>query len=271
MDKFGFEIKDNMFKRLAQVVILGVLLCMCIFLAACTASKGTIRIGVRGDIPDFGYQIEGSGRFYGYEIDLAKEVAKRLGYSNVEFVRLDIDERDKALSDGDIDLLMACYSYSLERSAKFHLSDPYFKNYILWISEKSSQIEDYDEIYNAKVGVLKGSATADIVRNVYTRYPNQKIRVIDIDSYDAIMENLDAGTIDMAAMELVIYYQYRDIYNHDCFGDDEYNSYICAATRKGDSLGEEVDRVLEEIDADGTNDELYDKWYGGGTTYELED
>ena len=70
-------------------IVLGA--CSLIGLSGCSSASSptgsdTLRVGVRADIVNFGYPNEQTGKYYGMEIDLANEMANRLGYSNVELV-----------------------------------------------------------------------------------------------------------------------------------------------------------------------------------------
>lgn len=67
------------------------------------AGKGTLRVGVRDDIMNFGYLNEDTGKYYGLEIDLAAEMAERMGYSDAEYVTVTPDTRKDMLLAGDVD------------------------------------------------------------------------------------------------------------------------------------------------------------------------
>ena len=89
--------------------------CALIGLSGCSSASSppgsdTLRVGVRADIVNFGYLNEQTGKYYGMEIDLANEMANRLGYSKVEFVTVLPDNRKDMLLNGEVDCLVACYS-----------------------------------------------------------------------------------------------------------------------------------------------------------------
>lgn len=94
-------------------IVLGA--CSLIGLSGCSSASSptgsdTLRVGVRADIVNFGYLNEQTGKYYGMEIDLANEMANRLGYSNVELVTVLPDNRKEMLLNGEVDCLVACYS-----------------------------------------------------------------------------------------------------------------------------------------------------------------
>ena len=75
----------------------------------------TLRVGVRSDIVGFGYLNDRTGKYYGLEIDIAQEMADRMGKSNVEFMTVTPDDRKEMLLDGQIDCIIACYSIADSR------------------------------------------------------------------------------------------------------------------------------------------------------------
>ena len=56
------------------------------------AAENTLTVGVRGDIMNFGYYNETTGKFYGMEIDLAYELAERLGFEGEDHRHTDRSE-----------------------------------------------------------------------------------------------------------------------------------------------------------------------------------
>lgn len=67
---------------------------------------GTLTVGVRDYIINFGYLNEKTGKYYGLEIDIAQEMAERMGYGEVEFVTVTPDNRKEMLLDGKVDCLI---------------------------------------------------------------------------------------------------------------------------------------------------------------------
>jgi len=265
-------IKLNKRNFTQAIIVLGLMLCLVFALTVCKKDKGTIKIGVRGDIPGFAYHIEGSGRLYGYEIDFCSLLMKKLGYSDIEYVLVDANDREKALDNGDVDLLMANYSFTEERAANYALSDPYYTDNLFYIVEKSSCIDDISSLSKIVVGVKSDSSTEEIINKTFKEDFDGELSIVSLDSYDLLMDNLDAGLVDIVAMDYIIYYQYISD-EYDCFVSDnpECISNICVAAKKDDPIIDDINIAISELRKQGVFDELYDKWYGGGTVYEQED
>ena len=90
------------------------------------ASGKALRVGVRSDVVGFGYLNEGTGKYYGLEIDIAEEMAARMGYGSVEFVTVTPDTRKDMLVNGEVDCMVACYSIAESREKNFDFSPSYY-------------------------------------------------------------------------------------------------------------------------------------------------
>lgn len=115
-------------KRKAFSVMMTVFLLFGGILGGCSSSSegaGTLRVGVRDDIMNFGYLNQTTGNYYGLEIDLARKLASELGYRDVELVAVEPDTRKDMLLNGEVDCLIACYSIAETRLKNFDFSQPY--------------------------------------------------------------------------------------------------------------------------------------------------
>ena len=127
-----------------------------------SSGEGTLRVGVRSDIMNFGYLNEQTGKHYGLEIDIANEMAERLGYADVEFIDVLPDTRKEMLLNGEVDCLIACYSISESREENFDFSAPYYTDSAIVMVENSSLITDVEQLAGKTVGIMSGSNTNPI-------------------------------------------------------------------------------------------------------------
>ena len=115
-------------------------LCALLALALLTAAAGaeTLRVGVRDDIINFGFYNETTGKYYGLEIDLAAELAQRIGYDDVEYITVTPDTRKDMLLNGEVDVVIATYSIAESREENFDFSAPYYEDDTIIMVEKST-------------------------------------------------------------------------------------------------------------------------------------
>ena len=183
-----------------------------------SGNKGTIKIGVRTDITGFSSYNSVANKYYGFEIDLAQEMANRLGYSSVEWVAVTPDDRKEKLQNGEVDALVACYSVSESREKNFDFSPSYYSDSILFMTEKSSRLSSLEGHDKLVFGTLSGANTAPQLASymaekglsngevVSANDDNTNVtfdtwQLLQFDSYQEISDALEAGTIDIMASD----------------------------------------------------------------------
>lgn len=270
-------------KRL--IFVLSMFMILVTFLSGCSNinSGKTLRVGVRDDIVNFGYLNETSGKYYGLEIDIATELANRLGYENVEFITVTPDNRKQMLLDGNVDCLIACYSISNTRIENFDFSPAYYTDNVRIMVEKSSMIEKIEDLQNKKIGVMSGSNTGPIlakklqeigmiqgavgskVTGVEAVSDNDEATVFNgmyfkkEDNYSALSDDLEIGSVDAVAMDGAITMTYMDD-NRKILDFNVSEQQYGVATQKGSELSTLVAEKIQEMLDDGTIEALKNKW-----------
>ena len=262
--------RKNMFKALpfmlAAVTLLGS--------TPVLAAGKTLTVGVRGDIMNFGYYNETTGKFYGMEIDLANKLADELGYTDVEFKQVEPDNRKDTLLNGEVDCLIAAYSITDTRLENFDFSPAYYTDDTKIMVEKSSMLTDINDLKDKTVGTLAGvnagpilaqkleaqgmiSRVLDEKENDYTQYDH--LRIVQLESYDAVSEALEEGTIDAACMDGMIANAYTND-DRDYIPFDITEQSYGVATQKDSELSKEMSEAVQKLLDDGTIAALIDKW-----------
>ena len=269
-------------KLVAAALVFAVAAFSLVCMAGCSADSqeeassgtGTLRVGVRDDIMNFSYLNDQTGKHYGLEVDIANEMAKRLGYADVEFVSVTPDSRKDMLLNGEVDCLVACYSIADSRLENFDFSPAYYTDRAIVMVENSSLITDVEQLEGKTVGIMSGSNTGpvfatkmyelgvigpDVVENTdeYTQY--QGILVKKIATYEELSKALETGEVDAAAMDNSIASTHmnedRSILDVN-LGDQEYG----VATQKDSELSSNVASAIQEMLDDGTIAAYIDKW-----------
>lgn len=242
--------------------------------AGTSAGSGTLRVGVRDDIMNFGYQNKDTGRYYGMEIDLAEQLADRLGYKNVEFVTVQPDNRKEKLMNGEVDCLAAAYSISDERLEIFDFSAPYYTDSIKIMVEKSTLFDHMDDLKGKKIGVLAGANTAfefAAKMNELGLIPDFNREAFEAETFDGgisfwtaghyseLDKALEEGTVDAVCADGCIIQAYMNddrSYLEETFSEQQYG----VATQKGSKLSGPVAEAVQDMLDDKTMETLIDKW-----------
>jgi len=140
--------------------------------------EGSIRIGVFSDKKPFGY-IDNNGDYQGYDIYFARRIAKELlGDENaVEFISVEPANRVEYLESGRVDIILANFTVTDERSEKVDFAMPYMK-VSLGVVSPDGGITDVSQLEGNTLIVCKGT-TAEI----YFRENHPQIKLLKFDQY----------------------------------------------------------------------------------------
>jgi polar amino acid transport system substrate-binding protein len=91
---------------------------------ASSGTNGVIRLGTASVTEPFSF-VDGSGKIVGYDIELARYVARKLN-KRLEIVNMDFGGMIPALISGKVDMIASCITITSERSKQVLFSDPYY-------------------------------------------------------------------------------------------------------------------------------------------------
>ncbi|MRX80904.1 transporter substrate-binding domain-containing protein [Eggerthella guodeyinii] len=268
-------------------LLLAVLLLSCALagLAGCasasddkgTASNGeTLRVGVRSDVVGFGYLNDDTGKYYGLEIDIANEMAERMGYGAVEFVSVLPENRKDMLQNGEVDCLVACYSIAESRQKNFDFSPAYYSDDSIVMVENSALIDGVDALKGKTLGTMSGSNTAPqlVIKLTEAGFTSGEalsanednsdvvfdtFHLVQMASYQELSKALEEGAIDAACMDGSIAKTYLDADRSILDFTIDTQEYG-VATQKDSALSQPVSAAIQGMLDDGTIAQLTDKW-----------
>ena len=224
--------------------------------------KGNFVLGLDDAFPPMGFR-DDSGEVVGFDIDLAKEVAKRMGVE-LEIKPIDWDSKIFNLNNKDIDVIWNGLSITDERKEKVDFSRPYINNSQIIITNADSDIETKEQLEGKVLAVQLGSSAQDAVE-ADTEVNDSLKELRKFEDYTLSLMDLEAGNVDAVVIDEIVgrYYIAKkpELYKvaTDDFGKEEYG----IGFRKDDTefVGA-VDKALEEMIADGTAKTISEKWFG---------
>ena len=239
--------------------------------------SGTLRAGVRADVVGFGYLNEGTGNYYGLEIDLVSELAERLGYGDVEFVTVVPDDRKERLLAGEVDLVAACYSIADSRLENFDFSPAYYDDEVVAVVQNSSLIESVDDMRGLTFGTMAGSNAAPLLsvklyetgfsngEPVTANDDNSEVefdtwRLRQFPGYQELSDALEQGVVDAMVLDGAIAHTYVDDKRSVLEGFVVAEQSYGVATQKDSALSAPVAEAVQAMLGDGTVAALQDKW-----------
>ena len=230
--------------------------------APAAVAAGSIVVGLDDNFPPMGFRDE-KNELVGFDIDLAKEAAKRLGME-VTFKPIDWSAKEAELSGKRIDVLWNGLTITEERKANILFTKPYLENRQIVVVTGKSPIKTKAELKGKVVGVQDGSSAVDAVQKDEKAAKAIKELKKFADNVTALMD-LSAGRLDAIVVDEVVgrYYiakkadEYRVLDEH--FGTEDYG----IGTRKDDTdLMNKIQKAMDDMKADGTAATISTKWFG---------
>lgn len=130
------------------------------------AKAGTVKMGVKFDQPGLGQKPTGQDTPMGFDIDIARMLAAKLGIptNKITWVETESEVRETYLRMGKVDFVVASYSLSDDRRRVVGQAGPYYITGQRLLVLKGSRIKDVDDIRSARVCGVKGSTALQNVK-----------------------------------------------------------------------------------------------------------
>ena len=227
--------------------------------------KGSVVIGFDDTFVPMGFK-DDKGEIVGFDVDLAKEVFKRIGLQ-VKFQPIDWSMKETELNSKNIDLIWNGYTITDERKEKVVFTKPYLENRQVIITLANSKVNSKKDLAGKKVAAQNGSSSLDAINKkpeVAKSFSSGKPVLFDTNN-DAFMD-LEAGRTDAVVADEILaryYIKERGIDKYkvlqEDFGKEEYGVGI----RKQDKeLLDKVNKALDDMKTDGTCGKISEKWFG---------
>ena len=202
------------------------------------------------------------GRYVGFDIDIAKEMAKAMG---VKFVPVNTawDDIIPSLTTGKFDIIISGMTVTQERNLKINFADPYITvgQTILINKKHEKKIKSYKDLNDPKYIVTSQSSTTGeqaarslIPRCTYKSFKTENEAVLEV-----INGNADAFVYDLPFCVVMMVMQGKDKLT---FLDKPFTYEPLAwAIRKGDpDFLNWLNHFLRQIKNDGRYERIYNKW-----------
>lgn len=226
---------------------------------------GTLIVGFDQDFPPMGF-VGDDGEFTGFDLELAQEVADRLG---LEYQAQPIawDSKDMELESGNIDCIWNGFTMTGREDA-YTWSEPYMENTQVFVVAKDSGITSQADLAGKVVECQVDSSAEAALKEVPELTATFKELLTTADYNTAFMD-LEQGAVDAIAMDVVVAEYQITQRNVDFVTLDDTLSaeqYAIGFKKGNEALRDKVQGALEEMAADGTLKEISEKWFGKDIT-----
>lgn len=231
------------------------------------SAGGTFTVGFDQDFPPMGF-VGSDGEYTGFDLELAKEVATRLG---LEFVPQPIawDAKDMELNSGTIDCIWNGFTMNGREDA-YTWSTPYMDNSQVFVVQKDSGIATQADLAG-KVVEVQADSSAEAALKENPELAGTFGTLQTTPDYNTAFMDLEMGAVDAIAMDVIVAgYQIENRDDKDNYvileeslASEEYG----IGFKKGnEELRDKVQAALEDMAADGTLETISTKWFGVDVT-----
>ncbi|ORV07836.1 glutamate ABC transporter substrate-binding protein [Mycobacterium celatum] len=224
---------------------------------------GKIVVGVKFDQPGLGMK-NPDGTMSGFDVDVARYVARQLGYStgDIVWVEAPARQREMLIRNGQVDYVVANYSITDARKKKVSFAGPYLiAGQSLLVRAGEAGITGPQSLQrNKKLCSVAGSTAAQLIRD---RYPGVQLQRYD--TYSACIEALKNGAVDAVSTDDVILAGYA-AQNPGAFKlvgkPFSTEKYGIGLKKDNTALRNKIDDAIEKMERDGSWKAAFEKNFG---------
>lgn len=223
--------------------------------------SGVVRIGIRFDNPPLSY-IDEDGNWVGFDVDLANEIAERLGVE-IEQVRVDETTRISFLQEGQIDLAVASMNHTRSREEAVDFSITYF-----WDSQtflvREGEFESIDDLFGLVVAMNAGSSAIGAWQRYVEANGGPAPEIVEFTDKIAAVQALRDGAVDGYAEDGITLAALSAGDESLVLLPDGFNpvQFGLGLPENDSEWRDAINFILQDIWTDGTYFEIYERWLG---------
>jgi len=224
--------------------------------------QGYFVMGLDDAFPPMGFRDE-KNEIVGFDIDLAKEAAKRLGV-DVKFQTIVWESKLEEINSGNIDVIWNGFSVTPERQKEYLFTKPYIKKRQVIVVTADSPIKTKADLEGKKIGIQAGSSAQDAVMADKATYEVIKDNLLEFDDNVMAMKDLKGGGLDAVVVDIIVgkYYVSKHPGEYKFLEEDFGAEDFAVGLRITDkAFLAEMNKALDDMKADGTASEISNKWF----------
>lgn len=223
-------------------------------------SAGVIRIANTQASPPWS-MLDDKNQPAGYDVEVAREVARRIGVAKVEFVADQFKNFVEGLKAGKYELVMNDLTPTVEREKQVDFSVAYgLEDFRIFVRAANGDIKDRPDLKGKRVGVTAGTSNESWSR---ANLPGSEI--VTYDNGGLVFNDLAIGRIDAVISSHFGGMKYATVNKlpiKEVGPILTYQLSAAAMAKNQPALREAVSKAVKDMHADGTIDRLSNRWLG---------
>ncbi|WLV25375.1 amino acid ABC transporter substrate-binding protein [Aciduricibacillus chroicocephali] len=220
--------------------------------------EGILKIGTEGTYAPFTFH-DKSGNLTGFDVEIAEEVAKRLGVKP-KFMETQWDGMFAGLDAKRFDMVANEVTIDKDREKKYDFSDPYIQSgRVLIVNKENKDIKKFEDLKGKKSAETLGSDHFKIAKS----YGSD---VQSVEGFAQAAELVNQKRVAAAVNDKISFLEYTKKHPNASLkvvAEADNPAKMGLQFRKGnDKLVEEVNKALKDMHKDGTYKKISNKWFG---------
>ncbi|QOF80404.1 transporter substrate-binding domain-containing protein [Variovorax sp. 38R] len=227
---------------------------------ASARATGVIRIANTQASPPWS-MLDDKNQPAGYDVEVAKEVAKRIGVARVEFVADLFKNFVEGLKAGKYDLVMNDLTPTAEREKQVDFSTAYgLEDFRIFVRNANNDIKDRPDLKGKRIGVTAGTSNES-----WSRENLLGSEIVTYDNGGLVFNDLAIGRVDALISSHFGGMKYATVNKlpiKEVGPILTYQLSAAAMAKNQPALREAVSKAVKDMRADGTIDRLSNRWLG---------
>ena len=219
--------------------------------------RGVLRVGVKQDLPNFGYRDPESNQYTGMEVEIAKKVAAELGV-DIEFTPVTAQTRGALLDNGQLDMVIATFTITEERKELYNFTTPYYTDAVGFLVRKDSKIQSsWEALDGLTIGVTQGSIQWGLLEEIAAE-KGIELNFRELGSNSEVVVALAAHRVDAFSIDQSILSAFLGKTNELLDLQYQPSEYGIVTKKSNTDLATYLDGLVQDWTEDGTLQAIYD-------------
>lgn len=219
--------------------------------------RGVLRVGVKQDLPNFGYRDPESNQYTGMEVEIAKKVAAELGV-DIEFTPVTAQTRGALLDNGQLDMVIATFTITEERKELYNFTTPYYTDAVGFLVRKDSNIQSsWEALDGLTIGVTQGSIQWGLLEEIAAE-KGIELNFRELGSNSEVVVALAAHRVDAFSIDQSILSAFLGKTNELLDLQYQPSEYGIVTKKSNTDLATYLDGLVQDWTEDGTLQAIYD-------------
>ena len=219
--------------------------------------RGVLRVGVKQDLPNFGYRDPESNQYTGMEVEIAKKVAAELGV-DIEFTPVTAQTRGALLDNGQLDMVIATFTITEERKELYNFTTPYYTDAVGFLVRKDRNIQSsWEALDGLTIGVTQGSIQWGLLEEIAAE-KGIELNFRELGSNSEVVVALAAHRVDAFSIDQSILSAFLGKTNELLDLQYQPSEYGIVTKKSNTDLATYLDGLVQDWTEDGTLQAIYD-------------